>query len=163
MEKANEFIEQYYGDDKISVLRFHGIPDRQFQCGAAAGEVSVAPDGSVYPCQALQKPEFRAGNITEKSIEEIYYTAPIMKKIRNCTVDAIETCSDCDVKYLCGGGCRSLAYNLYGTIDCFNAYSCEYLKSLAYGVLWNATCIPIDQIHRLQEEIRAEAGSTAGT
>lgn len=153
--KANEVVERHYGDDKISVLRFHGIPDRQFQCGAAAGEISIAPDGSVYPCQALQKSEFNAGNVREMSLKEIYYNSAILKKVRNCTVDNIETCRDCDVKYLCGGGCRSLAYNLYGKIDCYNAYSCEYLKTLAQGTLWNATCIPIDRIRELQREVNA--------
>jgi radical SAM protein with 4Fe4S-binding SPASM domain len=161
MEKTNEVIERHYGDDKISVLRFHGVPARQFQCGAAAGEISIAPDGSVYPCQALHKAEFNAGNIKEQSLQEIYYNSPIMQEVRNCTVDNIETCRDCDVKYLCGGGCRSLAYNLYGTIDCFNAYSCEYLKTLAHGILWNATCIPIDQIRELQEEVNALEKSSA--
>lgn len=162
-EEMNQVVERHYGDDKISILRFHGIPARQFHCGAAAGEISIGPDGSVYPCQALQKTEFNAGNIKERSLQDIYYNSPIMLEVRLCTVDRIETCRDCDVKYLCGGGCRSLAYNLYGAIGCFNAYSCEYLKTLAHGILWNATCIPIDQIQELQEEVKALEKSPAGS
>jgi len=157
MEKVTEFLDRHYGGDKISLLRFHGIPNRQYQCGAAAGEISIGPDGSVYPCQALQKPEFNAGNIKQKDLGEIYRNSPLLRRVRSCTVDAIETCRDCDVKYLCGGGCRSLAYSLYGTIDCFNEYSCEYLRTLAIGMLWNATCVPIDQIRKLEEEIGAAA------
>lgn len=156
MEKVTEVVDRHYGGDKMALLRFHGIPDRQYQCGAAAGEISMGPDGSVYPCQALQKPEFNAGTVRNRSLEDIYYNSPVLQRVRGCTVDTIETCRDCDVKYLCGGGCRSLAYNLYGRIDCFNEYSCEYLRTLAVGTLWNATCVPIDEIRALQAEVRTE-------
>lgn len=154
MARGNEVVERYYGDDKVSVLRFHGIPNRQYHCGAAAGEISLAPDGSVFPCQALMKSEFNAGSVRERSLRDIYYDSPVLQKVRSCTVDRIETCRDCDVKNVCGGGCRSLAYNLYGEIDCYNEYSCEYLKTMAYGILWNSTCIPIEQLGELQEQAK---------
>lgn len=162
MNGVGRVVENFYGDDKASILRFHGVPDRQYQCGAGAGEISLGPDGSVYPCQALHKDEFFAGTVKEQSLREIYYDSPVLKKLRGCTVDAIETCRDCDVKHLCGGGCRSLAYNLFGEIDCHNSYSCEYLKSLAHAMLWNSSCVPIDQLRELQRE-QKKAGIPSGT
>ncbi|HUV36800.1 MAG TPA: radical SAM protein [Patescibacteria group bacterium] len=161
MNRVGTVVEDFYGDDKASILRFHGIPARQYQCGAGAGEISLGPDGSVYPCQALHKDEFHAGTITERSLREIYYDSPVLKKLRGCTVDSLETCRDCDVKYLCGGGCRSLAYNLFGEIDCHNSYSCEYLRSLAYAMLWNSSCVPVDQLRALQRE-QKKAGIPQG-
>lgn len=158
-DRANRMVEDFYGEDKLSVLTFHGTLERKYHCGAAAGEISMGPDGTVYPCQALQKKEFSAGSIKDQGLKEIYYDSPILKKFRHCTVDNIEVCRDCDVKNLCGGGCRSLAYNLFGKIDCHNSYSCEYLKSLAHGMLWNSSCIPIDQLRKMREESRVEAES----
>jgi radical SAM protein with 4Fe4S-binding SPASM domain len=154
--RANEVVESFYGDDHLSVMRFHGVPMRQFQCGAASAEFGIAPDGSVYPCQALLKDEFRAGNIKERSLRGVFYESPIMRRIRHCTVDEIETCRECDVKGICAGGCRSLAYNLYGKIDCHNAYFCDFLKDVAYNVLWRASCIPIERLTRMREESQVE-------
>lgn len=161
MNGVGRVVEDFYGDDRASILRFHGIPDRHYQCGAGAGEISLGPDGSVYPCQALHKDEFRAGNVMERDLRGIYYDSPVLKKLRSCTVDNIETCRDCDVKHLCGGGCRSLAYNLFGKIDCHNSYSCGYLRSLAHAMLWNSSCVPIDQLRKLEREQR-KAGVPTG-
>jgi radical SAM protein with 4Fe4S-binding SPASM domain len=154
--EANEIVENFYGEDRVSVMKFHGVPRRQFQCGAASAEFGIAPDGSVYPCQALLKDEFNAGNIKEKSLKEIFYDSPVMRQIRNCTVDTIEVCRDCEVKGICAGGCRSLAYNLYGKIDCHNAYFCDYLKDVAHNVLWRASCVPIGELRKMQEEEQKE-------
>lgn len=155
MEEVNAVVDRHYGGDTMALLRFHGIPERQYQCGAAAGEISIGPDGSVYPCQALQKPEFNAGTVKERSLADIFHHSPVLQRVRSCTIDTIETCRDCDLKHLCGGGCRSLAYNLYGRIDSFNEYCCEYLKTLAIDMLWNATCVPIEEIRELQTQVGA--------
>lgn len=146
MTQANIVVEEHYGDDKAALLDFHGVPDRQFHCGAAAGEISIGPDGSVYPCQMLQKSEFNAGSLRRKKLKDIYFNSPTMLAVRHCTVDNIDTCRDCDVKHLCGGGCRALAHGLCGSIDSYNDYSCEYLRKLAYETLWNSTCIPAEQL-----------------
>jgi radical SAM protein with 4Fe4S-binding SPASM domain len=154
--EASAIVEDYYREDRISAANFHGIPTRSFQCGAALGEFAISPDGSVYPCQALLKDEFYAGNISERSLREIFNEAPIMKKLRGCTVDNIDICRDCDVKGICSGGCRSLAYNLYGQIDCHNAYFCDNLRYVAQNVLWKAACVPVEQLKKMQEEKVAE-------
>jgi radical SAM protein with 4Fe4S-binding SPASM domain len=150
--EANEVVDSFLGADKMAVLKFHGIPGRQYQCGAAAGEISIGPDGSVYPCQALQKDEFKGGNVKQMKLKDIFYTSPVLNKVRHCTVDTIETCRDCEIRYLCGGGCRALAYSLYDKIDCFNSYSCDYLKNLSYDMLWRCSCIPLDRIEALHKE-----------
>jgi radical SAM protein with 4Fe4S-binding SPASM domain len=152
MTEVVKVVEDFYGDDRLSILEFHGKPIRHSHCGAAAVEISVDADGSVYPCQAFHIEGFRGGNIRERSLEDIFRNSPIMQQVRHCTVDRIETCRDCDIRNACGGGCRSLAYNLHGKIDSCNSYHCEYLKNMVYNSFWNATCVPADQLKDVQEE-----------
>lgn len=81
------------------------------RCGAAFGVIAVGWDGAVYPCQGLMGPEFRAGNLAENSLTEVYEGSGILAQIRGITVADIPGCRDCPLRFLCGGGCRALAYN----------------------------------------------------
>ncbi len=155
--RANRIVEDFYSEDRVPVMKFHGAPTRQFQCGAASREFVIAPDGSVYPCQALLKDEFRAGDVMESKFQDIFYDSPIMKKVRHCTMDNIVICRDCEVKDICGGGCRSLAYNLHGKIDGCISYNCEYLKNMVYSSFWSSTSVPVEDLRDMQEK-----GETTG-
>ncbi len=156
MADVIKIVEDFYGEDRLSILKFRGKPVRHCHCGAAAVEISVDADGSVYPCQAFHIKEFCGGNVRDKNLAEIFFDSPIMKQVRHCTVDRIETCLDCDIREVCGGGCRSLAYSLHGKIDSCNSYNCEYLKNMVYNSFWNATCVPIEQLKSLQEKYAAK-------
>jgi radical SAM protein with 4Fe4S-binding SPASM domain len=108
-------------------------------CGAGHGEISVDPSGFVYPCQSLHYPEFVSGNVRETDIQEIYNTSPVLRRQRGTTVETLAVCSHCDVRYLCNGGCRSTAYNVYRDMDAHNEIYCSYLESMAIGKLWGKT------------------------
>lgn len=82
-------------------------------CGMCSGELAIGADGRVYPCQSLLKEEFCGGNIKENSLQNILENSPVLKKMREFTVDDIETCCECDFKYLCSGGCRAFHYEIY--------------------------------------------------
>jgi len=51
-----------------------------------------------------------------------------MKMLRTLTVDNIETCRDCDLRYLCAGGCRAMAYSVYGDIRAYNRASINGIR-----------------------------------
>ena len=74
-------------------------------CSAGHRMLSVGADGGVYPCAGLMYPEFLAGNIREKPLEEIWKESPVLKKIRRLSVSQIPECKDCPIRYMCGGGC----------------------------------------------------------
>lgn len=50
------------------------------------------------------------GNILERPLEEILYNA---KPLPN--VEDIEKCQNCEMKYLCGGGCKARALLINGS------------------------------------------------
>lgn len=81
-------------------------------CGTGWATAYVDSAGDVYPCQiGATVPEFKAGNIRETSFKEIWQNAPILKEMRKLHVDNLnEECSTCEIRYFCGGGCRTQAY-----------------------------------------------------
>ena len=72
------------------------------------------PTGDVYPCAFLQEPLFRAGNIREQSLKEIWDHAPVLDRLRSLDVKACETCPRFEH---CRGGCPAMAYHTYDDIS----------------------------------------------
>lgn len=109
------------------------------RCGAAFGVIAVGADGMVYPCQGLMRPEFSAGTVLEEPLGEIYANAGILRRIRAITVADIPGCNSCEYRFLCGGGCRALAYNTAGSISApIPPDYCAVSRLLAEWKLWAA-------------------------
>ena len=108
-------------------------------CGAGGGEISIDPSGYVYPCQSLHFPQFVAGNVRETDVQEIYDNSPVLKRQRGTTVETLAVCTHCDVRYLCNGGCRATAFNVYRQMDAHNELYCHYLETMAVEKLWGKT------------------------
>lgn len=85
-------------------------------CSAAKDCCDITATGDVLACQALWWDEFKAGNILQTSLKEIWEQSPIMKFFRELSVDQLRECNECGFKMDCGGGCRSLAYAAYHDI-----------------------------------------------
>lgn len=115
----------------------------RFSCGIANGEIGISYDGYVYPCHLLLKPELKCGNLREKSLGKILKESALLKKLREFNVDDIPTCRDCDYKYLCGGGCLAMTYNVYGDFHRTNNFYCQYLKQERIERMWTSTVLDI--------------------
>jgi radical SAM protein with 4Fe4S-binding SPASM domain len=85
---------------------FHG-------CAAGRGFVYIKANGDVWPCPFV---EVNAGNIREKSFQDIYADAPVFQQLRRRETLLKGVCGDCSYKKICGG-CRGRAL----------AYSGDYL------------------------------------
>lgn len=91
-------------------------------CGAGKTGVSVAADGSVYPCHMLHYAPFLLGNAFEGSADKLRDS---LIRFALPSVDELDGCKDCDKRYLCGGGCRARAYMAHGRAGCRDPY-CAY-------------------------------------
>jgi len=81
--------------------------------GCTAGQriVSVAPDGSVYPCSQLVGHAYNAGNLTKNSLKDIWRDSDVLKKYRNFRQNVFfidSVCGKCTANQSCGG-CRIFA------------------------------------------------------
>jgi radical SAM protein with 4Fe4S-binding SPASM domain len=86
--------------------------------GCVAGEriVSVAPDGSVYPCSQLVGQAFRAGRLTEESFVKLWRESEVLDRyrlFRQSESYADSVCGQCGAGSFCGG-CRVFAEDSLG-------------------------------------------------
>jgi radical SAM protein with 4Fe4S-binding SPASM domain len=109
---------------------------KSLSCGVGGGTLSIDSDGSVYPCHLLHNQKYSLGRITESPFTAIWEH---LKTTRwhNISVDEIEECKDCIIRYICAGQCRAraLAYarSLYSP-DPF----CSYFKQATLEFLFNS-------------------------
>lgn len=99
-------------------------------CGAGKGILSVASDGTVYPCHMLHDKEFALGNIFFETLESIL-EKPLQKRLLAASVTEFSDCNSCDIQYLCGGGCRARVYYMTGAVLAKDPY-CAMIKKF-YG------------------------------
>lgn len=85
---------------------------RRAHCGAGLSEVSVDPEGWVYPCKLLQYPQLRSANVRDTRLTDIYRSHPVLQEARDMTVEHLAPCSTCIIKNDCGGGCRGIQVSL---------------------------------------------------
>jgi radical SAM protein with 4Fe4S-binding SPASM domain len=111
----------------------------RFSCGVGNGEISVSPDGIVFPCHTLHKPELQCGNLREQGLEQIIKESKLLHQMRQLNINKIDLCSKCDYKYLCAGGCTAMNYNIYGDFYTRNEFYCDYLKQEQVERMWAFT------------------------
>ena len=102
-----------------------------------AGEtIYIASNGDIFPCLYLNSPGFKVGNIRDTGLCEIYENG-IMQDILKLTINDLDDCASCDIRYYCGGGCRGLAHSLCGSLYAPDPTNCEQNKMLIHKILEN--------------------------
>jgi len=85
-------------------------------CSAGNRIVSVAPDGSLFPCSQLVGREYYAGNLLSDSFKNIWYGSEVLDKYRFFRQSALfsgSVCGGCVFGAFCGG-CRVYASDKTG-------------------------------------------------
>lgn len=118
---------------KLNVIRKY--------CGAGMGLLSIDPLGNVYPCQSLHVDKFKIGNLLTNSLDVILKSTTISYIKEHFNIDYISRCKDCNLKYICGGGCRAATFNMEADPAKYPQILCEYYKAKAMNELSN---IPFD-------------------
>jgi len=77
--------------------------------------LGINANGDVAPCDGLfNEQEMIVGNIRKNSLEQIWKTSPLLKKLRKLNPsDLIGVCKKCKFRNYCNGGCRAHAYIKY--------------------------------------------------
>lgn len=86
-------------------------------CVAFDRIISVAPDGSAYPCSQLVEDIFNAGNLLNEDFEAIWNSSNVARKYRGFrTKKSFKSgnCGQCKAKVFCGG-CRVFAGDAIGS------------------------------------------------
>jgi len=80
---------------------------RKSRCAAGVLTLCVDQAGLCYPCAALCHPGHACGDINRQPLAEIY--RQLRRRVEEAFhVDRDPTCSACDLRYFCGGGCRAV-------------------------------------------------------
>lgn len=110
--------------EKIESVRddYH---DNSFLCSAGKNLGGINPFGDVFPC--LQLPVV-AGNLREKSFEEIWHGSPELAKIRGIHLKDIEGCNTCEIKDYCSR-CPGMALLEDGNVLGPSTIACQLAKA----------------------------------
>jgi len=86
--------------------------------GCTAGDriMSIAPDGSVFPCSQLVGDQFHAGYLLEDNLKNIWLNSSVLRKYRKFRYSMsfkAGQCGQCAAKTHCGG-CRVFADDTLG-------------------------------------------------
>ncbi len=119
----------------------HGRKTDMCNCGYES--LDVFSDGQVYPCVWFSgAPSLACGSVRERGLRDIWLNSPILREIRAGSVQRREGCSDCHLKFLCGGGTNcssyfdSLATRGKGSFMAAEPY-CETYMDLSHDLLWD--------------------------
>lgn len=96
-------------------------------CGAGVRTLSVAAEGTVYPCHMLHDASLSLGNAFADTPRQILGSA-VARRCRALDVRSFDTCSSCDKSILCGGGCRARALMTHGSLTAHDPY-CELMRT----------------------------------
>lgn len=121
-------------------------------CNCCYEMLCVDSDGEMYPCAAIAGDKrFSAGNVRDYSIADLWLDSPLTKRIRQSSLNDIEKCSECYLRFICGGGCFCYGYfneetkTGSGRLEAADPY-CNTYKMLIENALWALAEKGVDKV-----------------
>ena len=103
-----------------------GIAARR-SCGAGVRTLSVAADGTIYPCHMLHDPRLAMGNAFTDDADAVR-SSEVAQMFSRLDSGDIERCGSCSFRHLCAGGCRARAFLDTGSVTACDP-NCELSRS----------------------------------
>ena len=116
------FVEQAQAESSDIVdldIGFGPVPpDYTFhKCIAGVETFYLKATGDLYPCTSLTYPQFKVGDLRERSLEELWQS-PQMRRASEYPLNCIEGyCRTCENFAACRGGCRGVALAHTGNLN----------------------------------------------
>jgi len=138
---AGKYISVRFFDNLVRTAA-GGVPEQCGTLGFCSGQFVIEADGSVFPCDFYCVDNWKIGSIRDMSFEDLY-NSPNMRKFRETSLYANyikSECGECEVYYLCRGGCRrdrddkkdgAAKENIYcKALYNFYSFAAPYLKEI---------------------------------
>ncbi len=132
-----ELRELLYEDadpnDILTKELFPGLQRRS--CGVGSSVLAINPNGGVSPCNHLTDIKFSLGNVRETPIDEIAWRGRTQFSIVDVENLPANGCAGCEVRYICGGGCKANSFHEFGTLQA-PPPDCNFLKRHYKDAIW---------------------------
>lgn len=102
-ELMRKIQEQLYGPDYEVMAFVNALNNNSIKDNCMFGVLSIASNGDVFPCARIGD-LLPLANIRTSSFKEIYEKSLMAEKATMVT--NLKPCKECELLYICGGGCR---------------------------------------------------------
>ncbi|MDR2045324.1 MAG: radical SAM protein [Clostridium sp.] len=126
IDDINNVIENIDFETDCDAMNYSGS-----LCGACYRIVAIDSNADIYPCQCLIKANLKLTNILKKDWFTELQNSLITKEFMQLNVLRYAKCRDCSLKYICGGGCRAIALNVYKNINAHIEFLCPHQEKMA--------------------------------
>lgn len=99
---VSEILEELYENNELTAFVNNHKYNRIIK-GCGYGTLTVSAIGDVYFCSRIYEVK-KYANIREENLNNILNLRSKARKLSQ--VDNVTPCKDCELKYICGGGCR---------------------------------------------------------
>lgn len=128
-------IEYLFREELFEQKSLELLSDNDYVCDyeGRRSECCIKPNGDVVSCAYCS--DLPIGNIKKSSLWDIWYSSE-MEKAKTIRIGDVIECKDCDIRSLCGTGCRANAFFLYS--DFWNAkddYACKAVRFFSERVV----------------------------
>lgn len=109
-EVAKSASDEIYADSATRNFALGHTPNHGFRnCGF--GGLALAADGGAYPCNRVAEVDTE-GNVRTDGLRTVLDR--VLEAQRATSVDQVEPCRTCEIRYVCGGGCRIEEFSFQG-------------------------------------------------
>jgi radical SAM protein with 4Fe4S-binding SPASM domain len=106
-------VESFFQTEMIRRQEAQIFSSESCCCEYKKDAIAIKPNGDVTPCTSFTDLIF--GNLYYHSLQEIWHFSQT-QKVKRIKTREVEECNKCEYLYLCGTGCRKVAYDIHGSL-----------------------------------------------